>query len=181
MDVIVKVRDPEENLEEKIKAYKVKKRIKTAVTILAFVFALISSYLLVKLQTYTSLRTLQSYKNKETESSDLKYLQYADGMLKYGRDGIAYINKKGVEQGGNDIYVMDEKGAKGEIHTNYPIEKIAVAENGIVSTILNNENSPMVVCYDATGNVLVEHRASLTGTGYPIGIALSPNGTRLQI
>ena len=55
---------------------------------------------------------------------------------------------------------MDEKGAKGEIHTNYPIEKIAVAENGIVSTILNNENSPMVVCYDATGNVLVEHRAS---------------------
>jgi hypothetical protein len=154
MDVIVKVRDPDENLEEKIKAYKVKKRIKTAVTILAFVFALISSYLLVKLQTYTSLRTLQSYKNKETESSDLKYLQYADGMLKYGRDGIAYINKKGVEQwnqsyqikdpvinvsgkamavaerGGNDIYVMDEKGAKGEIHTNYPIEKIAVAENG---------------------------------------------------
>ena len=62
MDVIVKVRDPDENLEEKIKAYKVKKRIKTAVTILAFVFALISSYLLVKLQTYTSLRTLQSYK-----------------------------------------------------------------------------------------------------------------------
>ena len=205
MDVIVKVRDPDENLEEKIKAYKVKKRIKTTVTILAFVFALISSYLLVKLQTYTSLQTLQSYKNKETESSDLKYLQYADGMLKYGRDGIAYINKKGVEQwnqsyqikdpvinvsgkamavaerGGNDIYVMDEKGAKGEIHTNYPIEKIAVAENGIVSTILNNENSPMVVCYDATGNVLVEHRASLTGTGYPIGIALSPNGTRLQI
>lgn len=72
MDVIVKVRDPDENLEEKIKAYKVKKRIKTAVTILAFVFALISSYLLVKLQTYTSLRTLQSYKNKETESSDFE-------------------------------------------------------------------------------------------------------------
>ena len=77
MDVIVKVRDPEENLEEKIKAYKVKKRIKTAATILAFVFALISSYLLVKLQTYTSLRTLQSYKNicnMQTECSN------TDGM-----------------------------------------------------------------------------------------------------
>ena len=74
MDVIVKVRDREENLEEKIKAYKVKKRIKTAATVLAFVFALISSYLLVELQTYTNLRTLQSYKNKETESADLKYL-----------------------------------------------------------------------------------------------------------
>ena len=64
MDVIVKVRDPEENLEEKIKAYKVKKRIKTAVTILAFVFALISSYLLVKLQTYTSLRLCKAIKIK---------------------------------------------------------------------------------------------------------------------
>ena len=61
MDVIVKVRDPEENLEEKIKAYKVKKRIKTAVTILAFVFALISSYLLVKLQTYHLFRPKLSF------------------------------------------------------------------------------------------------------------------------
>ena len=64
MDVIVKVRDPEENLEEKIKAYKVKKRIKTAVTILAFVFALISSYLLVKLQTYTAYGLFKAIKIK---------------------------------------------------------------------------------------------------------------------
>ena len=78
MDVIVKVRDPDENLEEKIKAYKVKKRIKTTVTILAFVFALISSYLLVKLQTYRSFQTLLSFTNKETDSSDLQYLQYGD-------------------------------------------------------------------------------------------------------
>jgi len=205
MDEIEKVRDPEKIPGEKIKTYEAKEKIKTALMILTFVFALISSYLLVELQTYKNVRTLQSYKNEGTEENELNYLQYADGMLKYGRDGIAYINKKGVEQwnrsyqikdpvviitgkavavaerGGNDIYVMDEKGAKGEIHTNYPIEKIAVAENGIVGTILNNESSPMVVCYDATGNVLVEHRASLTGTGYPIGLALSPNGTRLQI
>lgn len=67
MDVIVKVRDPDENLEEKIKAYKVKKRIKTAVTILAFVFALISSYLLVKLRHIQAYGLCQSYKNKETD------------------------------------------------------------------------------------------------------------------
>ena len=40
MDVIVKVRDPEENLEEKIKAYKVKKRLNLFFLFLAFVFAL---------------------------------------------------------------------------------------------------------------------------------------------
>ena len=65
MDVIVKVRDPDENLEEKIKAYKVKKRIKTAVTILAFVFDKV---------------TLESGKNilKATVSSGGK--EYTDEM-----------------------------------------------------------------------------------------------------
>ena len=38
-----------------------------------------------------------------------------------------------------------------------------------------------MVCYDSAGNVLVEHRASLTGTGYPIGMAISPGGTMLQV
>lgn len=90
---------------------------------MAFVFALISSYLLVKLQTYTSLRTLQSYKNKETESSDLKYLQYADGMLKYGRDGIAYINKKGVEQWNQSYQIKDPV-------INVSGKAMAVAERG---------------------------------------------------
>lgn len=203
MGVIMEVRDPEKSLEEKIRAYRLEKKIQVIWTVLAIVFALVSSYLLVEMQTYTKMRTIQIHKNTSTD--DVHYLQYADGVLKYSRDGIAYLDKKGVEQwnqsyqiknpvvnisgkavavaerSGNDIYVMDEKGSKGEIHTNYPIEKIAVAENGIVSTILNNESSPMVVCYDATGNVLVEHRASLTGTGYPIGLALSPDGTRLQI
>ena len=205
MDVIVKVRDPEENLEEKIKAYKVKKRIKTAVTILAFVFALISSYLLVKLQTYTSLQTLQSYKNKETESSDLKYLQYADGMLKYGRDGIAYINKKGVEQwnqsyqiktplidvndeaaavadkGGNDIVVVDRQGLKGEIHTTLPIEKISVSEQGIVSALVKNDSGPSIMTYDAMGNILAEVKTSFSGTGYPLDIGISKDGKTLLV
>lgn len=45
------------------------------------------------------------------------------------KDPVINVSGKAMavaERGGNDIYVMDEKGAKGEIHTNYPIEKIAV-------------------------------------------------------
>ena len=44
------------------------------------------------------------------------------------KDPVINVSGKAIavaERGGNDIYVMDEKGAKGEIHTNYPIEKIA--------------------------------------------------------
>ena len=83
MDVIVKVRDPEENLEEKIKAYKVKKRIKTAVTILAFVFALISSYLLVKLPCIQSKRG-----NKSASGWDIPKLLVGDEHIRL--DGSFY-------------------------------------------------------------------------------------------
>ena len=57
----------------------------------------------------------------------------------------------------------------------------AVSENGIVSVLLRNGMSPQIICYDATGNVLVEHTASLSGIGYPIGMSLSADGTMLQV
>lgn len=203
MGVIVEIRNPEEDLEDKIKAYKWRQRRKAILVVATLIAAVVSTYLLVEMQTYTKMRVLESVDNQGTDNSS--YLEFANGVLRYSRDGIAYLDKKGVEQwnqayqiknpfvniskkavavadrGGNDVYVLDEKGLKGEIHTNYPIEKIAVAENGIVSALLKNGSNPQVVCYDATGNVLAEHRASLTGTGYPIGMALSPTGTKLQI
>ena len=203
MGVIVEIRDPREDLEEKIAAYKWRKRRNILLTVVTLLAAVASTYLLVEMQTYTNMRTIESYAGKGTDKSS--YLQFADGVLKYSRDGISYLNKKGEEQwnqayqiknpflntskkavavaarGGNDIYVLDEKGLKGEIHTNYPIENMVVAENGIVSALLKNESSPLVVCYDAAGNILAEHRASMSGTGYPIAMALSPQGTKLQI
>lgn len=203
MGVIVEIRNPKEDLEDKIKAYKWHKRRNIILAVATLLAAVVSTYLLVEMQTYTKTRVLEKVENQGTDNSS--YLEFASGVLRYSRDGIAYLDKKGLEQwnqayqiknpfvnisgkavavadrGGNDIYVLDEKGLKGEVHTNYPIEKIAVAENGIVSALLKNGTTPQVVCYDATGNVLAEHRASLTGTGYPIGMALSPTGTKLQI
>ena len=37
------------------------------------------------------------------------------------------------------------------------------------------------MCYDTAGNVLVEHKTSLSGTGYPMDVALSSNGEVLQV
>lgn len=38
-----------------------------------------------------------------------------------------------------------------------------------------------MVCYDAKGNVLVEHKASLANTGYPVDIAISNDGNMLLV
>ena len=85
------------------------------------------------------------------------------------------------DMGGNDLYVFDKSGLLGEIHTSYPIESAVVAKNGIVAILLHNGMTPQIICYDATGKVLVEHSASLSGIGYPIGMALSPDGTMFQV
>lgn len=204
MGIIIEVRKPdEENVEEKIKAYKRKiwtQRILTGMLLLAM---LLSTYLLVELQTYGSMSTMRTYGEMGTDNSN--YVQYAEGVLKYSRDGAAYLSNKGEELwnqsyqlknplvrinkkaltigslGGNNLYVFNESGLLGEIHTTLPIEDVAVAENGIVSVLLKNGMSPQIICYDATGNILVEHKASLTGIGYPVGMALSPQGTMLQV
>lgn len=203
MGVIIEVRNPMVGLEEKIKAHKFQLWKRMILTIITLIAAVVSTWLLLEVQTYTRVRTIQDYAVAGLENGN--YTQYSNGILKYSRDGIAFLNKKGEEQwnqayqiktpfldinkdsvavadkGGNDILVFNKEGLKGEIHTNYPIERIAVSQNGIVAVILKNGNTPKIVCYDSAGNVLVEHRTSLNGVGYPIGMAISPGGTRLQL
>lgn len=204
MGIIIEVRKPdEENVEEKIKAYKRKLWIRRIFNLCLLLSMLLSTYMLIEIQTYENMSTVRAYGDMGVDNSN--YTQYAQGILKYSRDGAAYLNKKGEEEwnqpyqlknplvrinkkalaignsGGNDIYVFNEKGLLGEIHTTLPIEDVAIAENGIVSVLLKNGMSPQIICYDATGNILVEHKASLTGIGYPIGMALSPQGTMLQV
>ena len=204
MGIIIEVRKPDEhNVEEKIKDHKRKVLVRRITSFFLIISIFVSTYLLVEVTTYDNVNVMQEYGDTGTDNSN--YVKYADGILKYSRDGAAYLDKQGKEQwnqsyqlknpfvysnddaviignqGGNDLYVFDTKGLTGEIHTNFPIEDAVVAENGITAVLLKNGMTPKIICYDAAGTVLVEHMASLTGIGYPIGMALSPNGTMLQV
>ena len=144
-----------------------------------------------------------TYENEST--NDGNYIEYASGILEYSRDGIAMLTKEGEEiwnqpcqinnpiavickeaaivaaQGGTNIYVFQKDGLKGEIQTTRPIEKATVSAQGIVAAILQDEENPRVMCYDAKGNILVEHKASFANTGYPVSIALSQDGKVLAV
>ena len=86
-----------------------------------------------------------------------------------------------ADKEGNDILVFQEDGLKGEVHTTMPIEKVSVSEQGIVSAILKSDTAMKVICYDTAGNILVEHKTSLAGSGYPVDVALSANGQLMQV
>ena len=181
-----------------------KKRWKKTALIAAVVAALaVGVYLLINLQTYTSARALDTY--TVSGASGSAYEQFADGVLKYSRDGISYLNQHGEEmwnqpyqmknpvvdvngssaavadKGGNAVLVFYEEGVRGETQTNLPIERVRVSEQGIVSVILTDENEARVLCYDAAGNLLVENKTSMNGTGYPLDVALSPDGETMQV
>ena len=86
-----------------------------------------------------------------------------------------------ADNGGNSILVFTREGLKGEIETTLPIEKIAISDQGIVSAILRNENSPQIISYDATGNILVEQQVTVSTTGYPVALEMSDDGNMLAV
>lgn len=173
------------------------------IRIVVAVMVVTGTCLVIENQTYTSVTTADSYK-KNTEDSN-QYAAFSDGMIRYSRDGVVFLNKKNQEKwiqpcqiqnpvidinedvfavadiGGNTIMIFQKSGLKGEIETTLPIEKIAVSNQGIVSAILKNESTPQIISYDAVGNILVEHQVNLNSTGYPISLDMSADGKNLLV
>lgn len=160
-------------------------------------------YFLLSRHVYESVREIKDYSREG--SDNYNYAEFAGGIIRYSRDGVAFldyeneeiwnqpaqlqnpeitVNEKAfaiVDSGGNTIMVFTEEGLKGEISTTLPIEKAAVSNQGIVAAILKNESSPKIMAYDTAGNVLVEHQATLQGTGYPVALALSDDANLMSV
>ena len=172
-------------------------------TILVGVVAIVGIYFLIKYQTYNYVELTTVYENSSTDNSN--YVQCLDGVLRYSRDGVVLLTEKGDEiwnhpcqmsnptveicgdsiavgdKGGTSILVFQKNGLKGEIQTTKTIEKFAVSSQGIVSAILKDEETPLVMCYDAVGNKLVEHKVIPKNMGYPVDVAISKDGNTLIV
>ena len=197
---------PPENLDEareKVNRFQRAKMRRILVFVVILILAACGTYLLLDNQSYGHARTSARYQGSISDTSS--YVQFADGIVRYNRDGVAFLNKKNEEQwiqptqlqnpvvevkhesfavadnGGNNILVFTEEGLTGEIETTLPIEKIALSDQGIVSVVLRNESAPEIVTYDATGNILVELQTSPGTTGYPTALELSDDGNMMAV
>lgn len=135
------------DIEEEIIQHKKSRRTRITVVSVIALIAVAASFLAIHLQTYTSSREIAFYENNS--DSNVGYRQFADGVLKYSKDGIALVNRKGQEswnqsyqiknpilnmyynkaavvadKGGNSIVVLDKNGLKGEIQTTLPVERL---------------------------------------------------------
>lgn len=172
-------------------------------TVILVILGLCGTLLLMQNQTYGRLRIADQYPSSTTDSS--KYEQFSGGIVRYNRDGVSLLNKKNEEiwiqptqlqnpfivvkenafvvadNGGNSILIFSEDGLTGEVETTRPIERITISDQGIVSAVLRNENTPEIITYDAAGNILAEMQISPSQTGYPTAMELSDDGNTLAV
>ena len=192
-----------ENLKARAMKRRRSRRRRWIIAAVLILMILSGTYLLIKNQSYTNIHEAVAYTEETSDSNS--YAQFANNIVRYSRDGVVLLNRKNEELWiqpcqmrnpfidvkedtfavadieGNSILVFTEEGLKGEMETTLPIEKMSVSNQGIVSVILKNENSPMIVSYDATGNILVEHQVTVNSTGYPLALAMSEDGMSLGV
>ncbi len=140
------------------------------------------------------------------QSATVKKL--GENILLYSKDGASCINGKGEalwnqtfemqspivsvckdvaalgDYNGRTIYVVNSTSRMGTVNTNLPIRQISVSQNGVVAAVLDDSDVTRIMLYDANSDTetsIVDIKATMDKSGYPVSISLSPNGKLLAI
>lgn len=129
-------------------------------------------------------------------------------ILLYSKDGASCIDAKGNalwnqtfemqepmlsvnnnvaaigDYNGRTVYVVSSTGQLGTVNTNLPIRKICVSQNGVVAAVLDDAEVARILLYNGNENTdtsIVDIKATMDKSGYPMSLSLSPNGKLLAI
>lgn len=140
------------------------------------------------------------------QSATVKKL--GENILLYSKDGASCISSNGGalwnqtfemqspiaavcgdvaalgDYNGRTIYVVNSTSQMGTVNTNLPIRQISVSQNGVVAAVLDDSDVTRILLYDAntdTETSIVDIKATMEKSGYPMSVSLSPNGKLLAI
>lgn len=139
-------------------------------------------------------------------SGDYEFLPFGENVVYYGKNSAAYLNAAGetvwtkayemsnpiavvsggymaiADQKGSTIAIFDESGCLGTAATSLPVSRIALAEQGMVAAILEDDVANYIVFYNKSGTKLnIEIKTVISGDGYPLALSLSPSGESLMV
>lgn len=194
---------PEENLEERL-ARNRKWVFRRRLAIVVLLAAIAGGFVL-----YNQFHTFEDYiiaKSYEKEaSSGTQYKEAGKNLYRYNSDGISCVTRENelkwsitynmqapivdvcdttmavAEQQGNQVYVVNKDGLVGSFETLLPILKVRVSHQGVVAVVLQEENVTWVNLYQADGTSIANTKVTMTESGYPLDIDLSPNGQKLAV
>lgn len=174
-------------------------------TVVIAVIAGILFYVLFQMnRTYGGYSVVEEVKRKDGMS--VQYEIHGDTLLKYSKDGASALNIDGeilwngsydfknpyavtcgdyvavADIGEKNICIFDGNGSGTELSVDGAIEQIAVAKQGVVAAVLENDDEAKINIYDpydATEKLKVSISTSTDSDGYPVAIALSEDGQKL--
>ena len=194
---------PEGDLKEKL-AKNRKRVFRRRVILLALVICVVGGFAL-----YNSLHTFSDYVIVESIDNEVSagtcYESVGKNIFRYNSDGISCVNRKNelkwsitynmqapiadvcgntmavAEQQGNQIYVVNQDGLVGNFETLLPVLKVRASEQGVVAAVLQEENITWVNLYQADGTTIASNKTTITESGYPLDMDVSPDGQKLAV
>lgn len=191
---------------EKIRAHKLSVFLKTTVTICVVIVLFVLANIIWNRKTFTDVSVTNSYPVIVATGATAKNLN--GSLLIYSKDGASCIDSKGKavwnqsfemqspivsicgstvaigDYNGRTIYVANNSRLLGTVKTNLPIRALTVSDNGVVAAVLDDMNVTRIYVYDAnkdTSEPIVEAKASMNKSGYPMDVALTPNGKIMMV
>ena len=137
------------------------------------------------------------------EGTFCEYVDFADGVIKYTRDGASYLDHRGkaiwilsyemrdpiiavngeyaaiADRQGNGLYICDRSGQQGQASTALPILDVSVSGKGVAAAIQEDSRASYIYLYRKDGDPLdISVKSLLSGDGYPLDVSGSPGGTQ---
>ena len=172
--------------------------------ILALVVIAVAAYLIMsRFHLYTGYSVAAFYEAEDIAGT--RYEKLGNGFIKYGSDGVTYVNGKNetqwsaaytietpktdicqetmliYEQQGYLIEIINTEGVIGSYQTDLPILKGKVAKNGVALLMLKDDKDVRIRLTSTDGTALAEVRTTMEDQGQPIDAALSSDARRVLV
>ncbi|MBR5360485.1 MAG: hypothetical protein IK123_06315, partial [Lachnospiraceae bacterium] len=198
--------DTDIDYRERIRAHKLSVFFKTVIVIAGFIIILVVMNTLWKAKTFSDLSVQNSYPVSVVTGATARNLN--GYLLISSKDGASCIDNKGKaiwnqsfemqspivatcgstvaigDYNGRTIYVANRDRILGTVKTNLPIRSVAVSDNGVVAAVLDDTDVIRIYVYDGnsdTSDPIVQAKATMNKSGYPISVSLSPNGKIMMV
>lgn len=194
------------NYKEKIRSHKLTIFYRAALGIV--LIAAIAAFLMSQWKNKVFTESVVASSTPVTIVQGASVEKLGSNVLLYSKDGASCLDAKGNalwnqtfemqnpmvsvcnnvaalgDYNGRTIYVVNDTSQLGTIKTNLPIRKICAAESGVVAAVLDDADVTRIFLYNGNENTetsIVDIKATMDKSGYPVSLSLSPNGKLLAI
>lgn len=163
----------------------------------------------VLIELWAALRSFDTFEIKNTveqeNSSAQQFKDFGEYIVQYSNDGAVCKDGTGeliwnqsyemtapkleicesylaiFDQGGTELYIIEQNGIKKKIETSMPIRTACVAGQGTVAVLMKEEKNSYIKLYDKNGKELASGEFYGEQGSFPIDIALASDAKKLAV